>query len=195
MVGRTAIEARGMTKAVIRSLCLFALVISIAVRVQANQVRTEMLTDFDIVAAVADVIREQGYALRENPVKPPKVLADVVYFQRPGCNQASFVFPYQISMEALALLTRVDKPEFGHRYFYMDRSWDEQNRVAMVLQWVKYTVLDILGASPYVPFKKAIILADPPGCTSPAAIDWRSVWAKNRFVKAANGGVNQHAGS
>jgi hypothetical protein len=194
MVGRKSIEARGMNTAVIRSLCLVVLITSIAVRVQANQVRTGMLSDFDIGAAVTGVIRAHGYALRENPAKPPKLLADAVYFQRPECDQASFVFPYQISMEALALLTRLNKPEFGHRYFYMDRSWEEQNRVAMVLEWVKYTVLDIFGASPFVPFKKAIILADPPGCASSAEIDWRGVWQRNRAAKAGSG-VSPHAGT
>ena len=195
MVGRAAMEAFGMNKVAVRSLCLLALVASLAVRVEANQARTAMLTDFNIGAAVTHVIREHGYALRENPVKPPKLLADAVYFQRPECDQASFVLPYLISAETLPMLTRLNKPEFGRRYFYMDRSWDAQNRVAMVLEWVKYTVLDIFGASPYVPFKQAIILAEPPGCSSVASIDWRPVWDKMRFVKAINGGSGQNAGS
>jgi len=123
-----------MNKAAIRSLCLLALVASLTVRVQANQVRTAMLTDFDIGAAVTRVIREHGYALRENPVKPPKLLADAVYFQRPECDQPSFVLPYLISAETLPMLTRLNKPEYGRSYFYMDRSWNEQRRVAMILQ-------------------------------------------------------------
>jgi hypothetical protein len=141
------------------------------------------------------VIREHGYALRENPVKPPLMLADAVYFQRPECDSASFALPFLLNAETLPMLTRLNKPDFGRRYFYMDRSWDEQNRVAMVLQWVKYTVLDIVGASPYVPFKKALLLADPPGCSSTATIDWRRVWDRDRFRKAIHSGASQHAGT
>jgi hypothetical protein len=184
-----------MNKALIRGLCLFALIASLAMRVQANQVRVSMLNDFDIGAAVTAVISEHGYGLRENPVKPPKLLAAAVYFQRPECDQASFVLPYLISTETLPILMRLNKPEFARRYFYMERSWSEQNRVPMVLEWVKYTVLDIIGASPYVPFKQAIILAEPPGCAAPAAIDWRTVWDKNRFRLAKGGGHRQDPGS
>jgi hypothetical protein len=173
-----------MNKSLVRGLCLFALIVSLTLRVQANQARVSMLNDFDIGAAVTAVISEHGYDLRENPIKPPKLLAAAVYFQRPECNQPSFAMPYLISAEALPMLTRLNKPEFQRSYFYMERSWGEQNRVAMVMEWLKYTVLDIFGASPYVPFKQAIILADPPGCASPAAIDWRSVWDKNRFREA-----------
>jgi hypothetical protein len=68
-----------MNKPVIRSLCVLALLASIAVRVQANRTRDAMITDFDVGAAITDVIREHGYAVRENPVKPPKLLASVIY--------------------------------------------------------------------------------------------------------------------
>jgi len=184
-----------MNKSLIRGLCLFALIASLALRVQANQVRVSMLNDFDIGAAVTAVISEHGYSLRENPVKPPQLLAAAVYFKRPECNQASFVLPYLISAETLPMLTRLNKPEFERRYLYMERSWGEQSRVAMVMEWVKYTVLDIFGASPYVPFKQAIILAEPPGCASPASIDWRTVWDKNRFRGAMSGSVSPHSGT
>src|SRR4051794_14571359 len=151
MVRCPAVEARGMNKALIRSLCLFALVASLALRVQANQVRVSMLSDFDIGAAVTAVISEHGYALRENPVKPPKLLAAAVYFQRPECSQASFVLPYLISAETLPMLTRLNKPEFERSYFYMDRSGGEQRRVWMVRGGEKYRVLDISAAAPYGP--------------------------------------------
>jgi hypothetical protein len=193
MVRRAAVEAVGMNKALIRGLCLFVLVASLAVRVQANQVRMSMLNDFDIGSALTSVIHEHGYAMRENPVKPPKLLAAAVYFQRPECSEPSLVMPYLISAETLPMLTRLNRPELVRSYFYMDRSWAEQSRVAMVMEWVKYTVLDIFGASPYVPFKQAIILAEPPGCAAPAAIDWRTVWDKSRF-HVAKGGVT-HAGT
>ena len=183
-----------MNKTLFRGCCLFALMVSLTVRVQANHVRVSMLNDFDIGAAVTAVIRENGYALRENPVKPPKLLAAAVYFQRPDCNQPSFAMPFLISAETLPMLTRLNKPEFERTYFYMHRSWGEQNRVAMVAEWVKYTVLDIFGASPYVPFKQAVLLAEPPGCTTPASIDWHTVWDKNRFRRAASG-AEQHVES
>ncbi len=89
-----------MRASVLRSLLLTALVASVAVRFETNRAREAMAGDFDIGAAVEDVIRANGYALRENPVKPPRLLARVVYFQRPECQQASLVLPHFINEEA-----------------------------------------------------------------------------------------------
>ena len=150
------------------------------------------MTDFDIGAAITAVIRNHGYVLHENPVKSPKMLAAAVYFQRPECDQASLVFPYFINEETLPLLARVAKPGFDRHFFYMDRNWNEQDRVAMFLEWAKYAVLDIVGASRYVPVKKAIVLADPPGCHPLATIDWRPVWDKGRYRGA---GIGRNASS
>jgi hypothetical protein len=188
-------EARGMNKTVIRSLCLIALLASIAVRVQANRAREAVMTDFDVGTAIVGVIRDHGYALRENPVKPPKMLAAAIYFQRPECDQASLVLPYFINEETLPLLMRLNKPELARHFFYLGRSWDEQSRVAMFLEWAKYAVLDIFGASRYFPVKKAIILAESPDCRSPAPIDWRPVWDKDRHRKSVNAGIVGHAGT
>jgi len=184
-----------MNKLLVRGLCLFVLVVSLAVRVQANQDRVAMSSGFDIAAAMTAVIREHGYGLRENPVKPPKLLATAVYFQRPECSQPSFALPYSISDEAQQMLTRLNKPDFQRSYFYMGRSWGEQNRVAMNLEWMKYSVLNIFGASPYVPFKQAILLAEPPGCASSADIAWQKVWDRNRVRKAMSGSSSAHAGT
>ena len=58
----------------------------------------------------------------------------------------------------------------------MDSSWREQQRVSMFFKWVKYALLDLVGASPYVPVKRAIVLADPPNCRPADVIDWRVLW-------------------
>jgi hypothetical protein len=187
VVGRRAAAARDMNKSVVRGLCLLALVASIAVRVQSNRTREAVMSEFDVGTAIEDVIRAHGYVVRENPVKPPKVLSVVVYFQRPECEQASLVMPYFINAETLPLLARVTKPDFDRHFFYLDRSWNEQSRVAMFFEWAKYAVLDIVGASRYVPVKKAIVLAEAADCHPAAPIDWRPVWEKHSNRNAANG--------
>ena len=183
-----------MSKKLIRSLCLLLLLASIAVRFQANRAREAMVTDFDVAAAVTDVIRQHGYVLRENPVKPPKVLAGVIYFQRPECDQVSLVLPYFINAEMLPLLTRIAKPDFDRHFFYLDGSWSDHARVAMFFEWARYAVLDIFGASQYVPVKKALVLVESPDCHPAAVIDWRPVWNKDRFRDAAKGGGRSFAG-
>src|ERR1700744_3660750 len=162
-----------MSKAVVRSLCIMVLLLTVAVRFQSDRTRQMMISEFDAGTAVADVLRSHGLELRENSVKPPRLLSVVVYFQRPECDRVSLVLPYFINAEAEPLLARVAEPGFERRFYYMDSSWREQHRVSMFLAWASYAVLDLMGASPYLPVKKAIVLADPPGCHPADAIDWR----------------------
>lgn len=175
-----------MRTRLLRGLLLLTLVASIAVRFEANRAREAMTADLDIGAAVEDVIRANGYALQENPVKPPRLLSRVVYFQRPECQRASLVLPHYINEEASQLLIRVTEPGFERRFFYIDRDWREQSRTAMALQWIKHLVLNVFGASPYIPVKMAIALVDPPDCRPAQVIDWRPVWQRDRQAHAAN---------
>jgi hypothetical protein len=175
-----------MKATVFRGLLLVVLVASVAVRFGANRERAAMADEFDAGAAVAAVIRAHGYALLENPVKPPKFLSRVVYFQRPECGRASLVVPYFINEEVVQVLARVAEPGFENRFFYMDRDWREQARAAMMRQWFKHLVLNVFGASHYVPVKMAIALADPPDCRPVQAIDWRPIWERDRQVHAVN---------
>jgi hypothetical protein len=168
-----------MTRTIVRSLCLLVLAASIAVRFQANRNLQIAMTEFDPTAAITEVLLAGGYRVLENPIKPPKMLASVVYFQRTECNRASLIMPYIINAESLPLLSLVAGPEFHLRFFYLDKSWSEQNRVSMYFQWLKYSILDIFGASRYFPVKQAIVVAEPPDCKAPAGIDWRMVWDKH----------------
>lgn len=169
-----------MTRTIVRSLCLLVLAASIAVRLQANRNLQIAMTEFDPTVAITEVLLAQGYRVLENPIKPPKMLASVVYFQRDECSRPSLVMPYIINAESLPLLSLVAGPEFHLRFFYLDKSWSRESRVSMYLEWLKYSILDIFGASRYFPVKQAIVLAEPPDCAGPASIDWRMVWDKHR---------------
>jgi hypothetical protein len=160
----------------LRILCVLALVVSIVVRFQMNRSREADIATLDVSAAVSDVVRASGFALLENPFKPPLMGAVAVYFQRPGCKRASVIMPYPINAETLPLLSKLADKDFEQHFFYLGKSWSQQNRPGMYLEWFKYTVLGLFGASPYVTVKKAIVLAEPPDCMPPAAVDWSVVW-------------------
>lgn len=180
MVGRGAGKTPGVTRISFRVLCALALVLSIAIRFQANRGREAAVAEFDPTVAVSDVVRASGFAVLENPFKPPLMGAVAVYFQRPGCSRASVVMPYLLNAESLPLLWRLTQADSRLRFFYLGKSWSEQNRFGMYLEWFKYTVLGLFGASPYITVKKAIVLAEPPDCQSPAAVDWRAVWDRQQ---------------
>ena len=183
-----------MSKAVVRGISVLILLLTVAVRFQADRARQTMMSEFDAGRAIADVLRSHGLQLGENPVKPPKMLSVVVYFQRPECDRASLVFPYFINAEAEPLLAHVTEPGFDRHFYYMDSSWPEQHRVSMFLEWLKYAALDLVGASPYVPVKTAIVLADPPNCRPGRCHRWRVLWAnRHRNPVNARGGVASEA--
>jgi hypothetical protein len=161
---------------------MVALAVSIIIRFQMNRNREADLAAFDASAAVSDVVRASGFALLENPYKPPLMGAVAVYFQRPGCSRASVIMPYPINAESLPLLSRLAGADFNRRFFYLGKTWSDQDRVGMYLEWFKFTVLGLFGASPYVTVKRAIVLAEPPDCASPAAVDWSTVWNRQHHV-------------
>lgn len=177
-----------MSKTVVRGVGVLILLLTLAVRFQADRTRQTILSEFDTGTAIAQVLQSHGLELRENPVKPPKMLSGVVYFQRPECDRTSLVVPYPINAEAEPLLARVTGPGFDRHFYYMDSTWPEQHRVSMFLEWLKYAALDLVGASPYVPVKQAIVLADPPDCHPADVIDWRTLWDKNRQREANSAG-------
>jgi len=183
-----------MSKVVVRSVLLLVLLLSVIVRFQANRTREMMMMEFDASAAVAQLLQHHNLELRENLLKPPKILSVVVYFQRPGCDRTSLVLPYFINAEVEPMLARVTEPGFERHFFYLDGSWREQHRVSMFLAWMKYAVLDLLVASPYVTVKKAIVVADPPNCHPADMIDWRPLWEKNRPRNPVNADRNGIAG-
>ena len=168
-----------MSRRVIRGALLIALLLSLAIRFESNRARESLTAEFDADAAIAQVLRSHGLPLRENPVKPPKVLSVVVYFQRPECDRTSLVFPYFIGAETEPLLARVTESGSRRHFYYLDGSWSEQHRVSMFIEWARHTVLDVFGASPYMPVKSAIVLADPPNCLPADLIDWRPLWKRN----------------
>lgn len=182
-----------MKRTAIRGVCLLILLASIAVRFQANRARETMMSEFDVGAAVTELIRQHGYVVRENPVKPPAMLSGVIYFQRPECERVSLVLPHFINEETQTLLMRA-APGSGQHFFYLGGSWNERAQAAMFLEWARYAVLDIFGASPYIPVKKAIVLAEAPDCHPAADIDWRPVWEKDRRRGVA-GSVATHMGT
>jgi hypothetical protein len=177
-----------MSKAAVRGICALILVLTVAVRFQADRTRRTLMSEFDATSAIAEVLRSHGLQLRDNPVQPPRLLSVVVYFQRPECDRASLVFPYFINAETEPLLARVTESGFERHFYYMDGEWREQHRVSMFFAWLKYAALDLVGGSPYLPVKKAIVLADPPNCRPADVIDWRVLWEKSRLRNPVNAG-------
>ena len=146
--------------------------------------RDQMIAGFDITAAATETISAVGLPVLENPVRPPRYLSHVVYFQRPGCSERSFVMPFGISFDPGGLLDRVGTQGYRLRFYYLDGSWPVQDRVQLFLVWLKHAALSVTGSSPLVPIKLAIVRADPEACAVEETVDWQQIWDRARFEKA-----------
>ncbi|HSS27780.1 MAG TPA: hypothetical protein VLL50_07470, partial [Usitatibacter sp.] len=131
---------------------------------------------FDIAASLTRLVRDQGWTLRENPVKRPLIRSRLIYFQRPGCEEASVIVPFDWSDASITYLADTIRPDFDRSYIYLDARSKQEDRVAMIAEWARHRILGALGASHYVNVRTAILLAEPADCRAPATVDWRAVW-------------------
>jgi hypothetical protein len=181
-----------MKSTVARIVLLLFLLSTVAVRIHALQSRDTMVASFDIDAAIKTLIRENGLPLRENPVKPPSVLSVAVYFQRQECAAPSVVVPFDLNFEALPLLARVAPPQsYTHSFFYLDGSWPEQDRVLIFGEWLRHAALNLAGATPFVPVKTAVVVAEPAACQASVRLDWRAIWERTRFQARIDNGLHR----
>jgi hypothetical protein len=167
-----------MTSSFVRVALLLTVLATVTIRYQSAVSRDALVGSFDIGQAIETLLREHDLALRENPVKPPRVLSHAVYFQRPQCARSSVVMPLSLNYEALPYLNRVVTEGYSHRFIYLDGTWPEQARLPMLVEWLRHAVLNVVDASRYLPVKTAVVLADPLDCSINASIDWRLLWDK-----------------
>lgn len=162
----------------LRIFLVLVLVASLVVRYQSIRTRDSLKSGYDIAAAISRLLTKNGMTLFENPVKPPRILADIVYFSRPNCTTRSLVVPFSFASDALTKINRLGKKGYDVRYYFFDTGWPEQNRIGMFLAWVKTSALSAVGASPYLPVLTAIALVEAPQCSSRQELDWQSIWVK-----------------
>jgi hypothetical protein len=185
-----------MTSALARIGLLLAVIATAVIRHQAVVSRDALVESFDIGGAIKTLLRQNGLALLENPAKPSRILSIAVYFQRPQCAQHSVVMPLSLNYEGLPILDRIVKEGYDHRFIYLDGAWQAQSRVPIFVEWLRHAILNVVGASRYLPVKTAVVLADPADCPVDASVDWRLLWDKtwNEQRKVGQGDRREKSG-
>ena len=173
-----------MSKPIFRTVLLVLVLLSLVFRLRAQQTIDAIKTDIDMRVVLTQFLGEQGLTLKENPIKPPNLLASVVYFQRPECREPSMVMPFALNIEVRPLWHWVFKPGFEQRIIYLDGEWATQNRPGIFLEWIKQFTLDVVGLTRYFPIKIAIVVGEPADCGGGLAIDWRQLWDRARYGTA-----------
>jgi hypothetical protein len=127
-------------------------------------------------AGVLAALALHGLSPHRGPSEEGAALFPSIYFEAPGCDGVVQVMPIQLNLQEGPLLDGVGAPSYVRRFIYLDRTWQNPDRLGMRLVWLKYRALYMLGLSPYVPSTLALLVAQPNGCQAAEAIDWRSVW-------------------
>jgi hypothetical protein len=163
---------------------------SLGLRQHATLVRDKELAGFNMTASIASVVSDSGLTILPNPSEPPKLLSRNVYFQRPHCQGRSIAMPFSLHVDAMMVLNRVATPDYTKTFVFLDATWPTQNRFVLHGRWLRNEILNIAGASPYLPLHTAIVIADPPGCGAQQKIDWQMAWDRARFQsQVANGKI------
>ena len=165
-----------MKISLLRIFFIVVLFASLAIRQQSIEIRKSLTADFDMSAEISALLAGQGLTLRENPVRPPRVLSTVVYFEVPRCKAASVAMPFNLNIVAQARLNRVVDPGYQNRYYYIDRTWNSQNRVKLFLTYLKHSALSVIDATPYLPVNQALVISTPAECVQDLDIDWQQIW-------------------
>jgi len=132
--------------------------------------------DATLQTAAARIGQLQGLDFREYA----KVAGNlpVVVFEAPGCSEPVLVVAHMFFEEEPVMHVARDRGNIV-RYVYIDRVWDKPDRLARLVERMKYAALASFGLTPYVPWGHLLLVASPPRCEVAAAIDWRNMWNRD----------------
>jgi hypothetical protein len=168
-----------MKPAAVRVAVLLVLALTVVVRFHSLALRDATAASFNAGSAVEALVRENGLAVQDNS---KSVVQGAIYFQRPECAHVSIALPFDMNFEAAPLLARIaPSASYTYRFFYLDRSWAEQDRLQIFTEWLKHSALGLAGASRFVPVKTFIAVAEPSACETVVRVDWQSVWDRGRY--------------
>ena len=172
-----------------RVILAVVVVASLLVRLEGLRDHGEPAVAVKMVEKIKTVLIEHGVA----PLETSFDSSDVVYFQRPNCDRASWVTPYGLASDELIYLQKAIKPGFEARYLFLDKSWDAPDRLALYYRWARNLLLAGLGASRYTTQKTAILLVEPQGCDKTAPMDWSRLWRRDASTSAGSERVGDRA--
>jgi hypothetical protein len=159
------------------------LVGSLAAKERADDVLVEF-DNPDLEAAVTRIAQSHGLALREHVTVAGNVPA--LAFEAPGCSEPVTV-ALRVTFDFEPFVASARDRGDVLRYVYLDRSWEEPDRLAFFIERMKYAVLATFGLTRYVPSAHLLLVDAPSHCQTVEAIDWRNVW--NRDYVAAGPGT------
>ena len=132
--------------------------------------------DVTLQNTAARIGQSQGLDFREY-VKVAGNLP-VVVFETPGCSGPVLVVAHMFFEEESVMDFARERGDILH-YIYIGRVWGKPNRLALLVERMKYAALASFGRTPSVPWGHLLLVASPPRCEIAAAVDWRNMWDRD----------------
>jgi hypothetical protein len=133
--------------------------------------------------AVARVARSHGLTLRKyTTITNTDIRA--LEFDASGCARPVLIVLLSATFDVEPVVRSAREQDYLLRYVYIDRTWDQPRRLAVVIERIKYTVLATLGLTRYAPSPKVLMIESPPHCHVADDIEWRIVWDRD-YLRAS----------
>ena len=139
----------------------------------------DSLLNFDVSGKLNVALEHSGAKII--PAKPVQDSAfqDLVRFTYDDCPLPYLAMPINLNIVSDSLVAGIKELKAG-RYLrynaYLGDLTEPQNRILLHLRRLKYSLLYLIGRSPYVPAYYPIYLMVPDGCKIDGRIDWKSIW-------------------
>ncbi|MFN0219988.1 MAG: hypothetical protein ACKVP4_14390 [Hyphomicrobium sp.] len=159
-----------MNKHVFRLIAVAALGLSLVVRTRTEALQ-HVHDKVDFRGAVVAVMKSKMSEVRELRTGFAGVLAD--------CPRPIIVTPLALSLFDAPILQKAMSKDYKHRFVYIEAAQTGVRQFWLYLEWCKQTVLASIGATPYLPLKRAVMVSTPPECEMPATVDWQSIWRED----------------
>lgn len=132
----------------------------------------------DFRAAAIDLVARQGWAAQEETGNTEQPLGNAINFRAAGCQASGQIFVVGLNLQAAPMLDHITRPGYARRFVYLGRTWLNQDRLAMRLEWLKYKVLSLLWLGRYEANESALIVVEPPDCRRAETVDWSRLWER-----------------
>lgn len=130
----------------------------------------------DIRAGAIETMLRQGWVAYEETGNHDQPLGNAVNFRAVECEALGQLFIVGLNLQAAPMLDHITKPGYARRFIYLGRTWLNQDRFGMRLEWLKHKIFGLVGLGQYEANESAIVIVEPPDCKRAETVDWSRLW-------------------
>ena len=112
-------------------------------------------------------------------------------FAVPGCAAPVFVSVLAVNFDQETLVLTPAPSDYVRRYIYIDRTWPQPDRLAVLVERSRQAALSVFGLTRYVPSAHLLLVDAPLGCQAADGVDWRPVWDRHYLEAVGRETVNE----